>query len=206
MSVLMVGGVALAEEAAAPKEAAAPAAKAAPPQWVAFDGKDNVSRATGVIGPDGTFHVFVRRDDNKIWYKKGQLAWQQLPSAFNATVEPAAIMLGQEVAVFSRSKSGKLWWAQTNGGKFGPWANLSGELDSKPILASTGEGKIDVFVRATDDTLRRIAYTGGNWSPWENLGGVVRVTDIRPAVGKNTIDLFVSRKDGQVWHLHIDRP
>jgi hypothetical protein len=211
LAVAAAAGTARAQEEeekkpAASKAASAAAPKAAPPQWVKFDGKDIVSRPAVIIGADGTFHVFVRRNDDAIWYKKGQLAWQHLGGEVQHTVEPAAVFIGQEIAVFSRGKDGALWFTQTSGGKWSPWTSMGGELDSRPFVVSTGEGKIDVFARFKDDTLRRRQYDGGKWGGWENLGGIVRAQDIRPIVGKGSIEFFVSRTDGHVWHLKIDRP
>jgi hypothetical protein len=210
LAVAAVAGTARAQEEEKPaaKPAAAPAAapKAAPPQWVKFDGKDIVSRPAAIIGADGTFHVFVRRNDEAVWYKKGPLAWQHLGGELRHTVEPAAVFIGQEIAVFSRGKDGALWLTQSSGGKWSPWASMGGNLDSRPFVVSTGEGKIDVFARFKDETLRRRQYDAGKWGEWENLGGVVRSQDIHPIVGKGSIEFFVSRTDGHVWHLKIDRP
>ena len=85
------------------------------------------------------------------------------------------------------------------------WESLGGRLTSGPGISSWGSGRLDVFVRGTDNALWHMAYNGGGWGSWEQLGPNPIASD--PAAvswGTNRIDVFVRGTDDQLYHKWWD--
>src|SRR5207253_1503074 len=64
-----------------------------------------------------------------------------------------------------------------------------------------GPGRIDVFVRGTDQAVWHKWLTGGVWSKWESLGGVVTAGTGPSAAswGASRLEIFVQGTDKAVW-------
>src|SRR5918994_715148 len=83
------------------------------------------------------------------------------------------------------------------------WAPLGGVLFSDPIVASNADGRLEVFVRGTDNNLYHKWQTapGAGWAPdWSPLGGVF---DGNPMVGRNAdgrLEVFVRGTDNSLYH------
>jgi len=74
-------------------------------------------------------------------------------------------------------------------------------LAGKPASVSWSSSRVDVFVRATDNTLWQIYYNGAVWSAWTQIANV-NIT-ASPAVsswGANRLDLFYRGSNGNLWH------
>jgi hypothetical protein len=68
---------------------------------------------------------------------------------------------------------------------------LGGVLRSSPAVASTGPGRLEVYVRGTDDQLwyrRRV----GRWSPWRTLGGTSLAGPGAAATRGGRVDVVVT--------------
>jgi hypothetical protein len=72
-------------------------------------------------------------------------------------------------------------------------------LTSGPAAASWASGRLDLFVRGTDNALWHKWYSGG-WSNWESLGGVLTSDPGAVSWGSDRIDVFVRGTDNQLWH------
>jgi len=70
------------------------------------------------------------------------------------------------------------------------WHSLGGEIVGAPEACSWGPGRIDVFVRGTDDKLWQIALVNGTWSPWYKLDGNLASSPTCTAWGPNRLDVF----------------
>ncbi|WP_392674910.1 glycoside hydrolase family 27 protein [Streptomyces sp. LN785] len=116
---------------------------------------------------------------------------------------PALVRDGERLSVFTRGADGSL---QQQTGRDGHWdaraADLGGPTHGRivgaPAAYAAGEGRMDVFVRGTDDAAYRISYADGRWGRWQRLGG--RLADT-PAVayehpGRWT--LFARGVDGRI--------
>ena len=79
------------------------------------------------------------------------------------------------------------------------WESLGGVLTSGPGVSSWASGRLDVFVRGTDNALWHKWFSGG-WSGWESLGGVLTSDPAAVSWGPNRIDVFVRGTDNALWH------
>ena len=79
------------------------------------------------------------------------------------------------------------------------WESLGGVLTSGPGVCSWASGRLDVFVRGTDNALWHKWYSGG-WSGWESLGGVITSDPAAVSWGPNRIDVFARGTDNALWH------
>jgi peptidoglycan hydrolase-like protein with peptidoglycan-binding domain len=80
-----------------------------------------------------------------------------------------------------------------------PWESLGGVLTSGPGVSSWASGRLDVFVRGTDNALWHKWFSGG-WSGWESLGGVITSDPDAVSWGPNRIDAFARGTDNALWH------
>lgn len=88
------------------------------------------------------------------------------------------------------------WW---DGGRWSEWEPLGGALTSGPDVASWAEGRLDVFVRGTDNQLWHRVYEGF-WSEWEPLGGGLSSDPSAVSWSFGRLDVFVRGTDYQLWH------
>ena len=79
------------------------------------------------------------------------------------------------------------------------WESLGGILTSSPGVSSWGPGRLDVFVRGTDNALWHRAYQNG-WGGWESLGGILTSSPAAVSWGNGRIDVFVRGTDNALWH------
>jgi microsomal dipeptidase-like Zn-dependent dipeptidase len=86
------------------------------------------------------------------------------------------------------------------------YEQLGGEpIASDPAVCSWAPGRLDVFVRGTDNALWTKWYDGNNWSGYLQLGGEPIASD--PAAvswGPNRIDVFVRGTDNALWTKWYD--
>jgi hypothetical protein len=80
-----------------------------------------------------------------------------------------------------------------------PWDSLGGVVTSGPDVCSWAPGRLDVFVRGTDNALYHRWYDG-NWSGWESLGGVITSDPAAVSWASGRIDVFARGTDNALWH------
>jgi hypothetical protein len=117
--------------------------------------------------------------------------------------------------------------SQFSGPAEAPVLPLGGRLSGDPVVAATADGRIEIFVRGTDNALWHIAQLMPNgewpisdtavdrpddkrpdasWSTWTSLGG--QLTD-DPAVSLNQdgrLEVFVRGTDKALWHAWQTSP
>jgi peptidoglycan hydrolase-like protein with peptidoglycan-binding domain len=79
------------------------------------------------------------------------------------------------------------------------WESLGGVLTSGPGVSSWSAGRLDCFVRGTDNALWHKWFSGG-WSGWESLGGVLTSDPAAVSWGASRIDVFARGTDNALWH------
>jgi len=86
------------------------------------------------------------------------------------------------------------------------WEYLGGEARGGPAITAWSGGRLDVFVRGTDDALWHKAYDSntGQWTAWDSLGGVLRSAPGAVSWGTDRIDVFVRGTDDAVWHRWLE--
>jgi Repeat of unknown function (DUF346) len=89
------------------------------------------------------------------------------------------------------------------GAQWRTWESLGGVLSSSPDVCSWAPGRLDVFLRGTDDALWHRWYDGG-WSGWESLGGVITSDPAAVSWSQGRIDVFARGTDAALWHRWYD--
>jgi hypothetical protein len=82
------------------------------------------------------------------------------------------------------------------------WEALGGTSQGAPATSTWGPGRLDVFVRGSDDQLWHKWYAGG-WAGWEPLGAPPGGLTSDPgavAWSAGRIDVFAAGAGGQLWH------
>jgi hypothetical protein len=85
------------------------------------------------------------------------------------------------------------WKTDIDGTTQGP-CSLTG-----PAVSSWAPGRLDTFVRGSDDAIWHEWYTGA-WSGWESLGKTIVSNPAAVSWGPNRIDLFGTGTDGLIYH------
>ncbi len=86
---------------------------------------------------------------------------------------------------------------------FSGWQSLGGVAEGAPAV-TWEPGRLDLFVRGSDNHLWYKSYTNAGWSSWEDLGGPPGLLGSDPAVvswSAGRLDIFVAGTDGHLWHL-----
>ena len=76
----------------------------------------------------------------------------------------------------------------------GQWESLGGVLDVAAGRVSWGAGRVDVFVRGTDDALWH-RWFDGKWRGWESLGGPLNFGPAVASWGPRRLDVFARGRD-----------
>jgi glucose/arabinose dehydrogenase len=79
------------------------------------------------------------------------------------------------------------------------WDGLGGVTSNNPAVASWSAGRLDVFVRGSDNQLWH-KWWANRWSGWEPLGGVLASGPAAVASSVGRLDVFVRGPDNQLWH------
>ncbi len=85
---------------------------------------------------------------------------------------------------------------ETGGNTSGPAAS---QTFSNPAAVSWGTGRIDAFVRGTDNAIYTRVFADGGWGGWYPLGGYLTSGPTVSSWGVNRLDLFARGGDNQLW-------
>ena len=80
-----------------------------------------------------------------------------------------------------------------------PWEVLSGDVKGTPAVSSWGSGRLDVFVRSSNDTLWH-RWFNGSWSKWESMSLTASESPAVVSWGPGRIDLFAVTDLGHLVH------
>jgi hypothetical protein len=128
----------------------------------------------------------------------------QADTATDFLVTPAshqlsAVAVGAEVALFSRSPGGDLWYRETTGGTFGAWTLVGSGLASRPEAVSVGSD-LYVFFRGTGNDLRYLRRSGGTWSGLQSLGGVTTGQPVAAVDSAGNLVVAMLNGADQIWY------
>ncbi|MYV50147.1 glycoside hydrolase family 27 protein [Streptomyces sp. SID2888] len=124
----------------------------------------------------------------------------RLPGRSSAS--PALVRDGDTLTVFTRGTDGTLRAVTARGGDWsrarttdlgGP---TRGRVLGQPAAYASAGGRIDVFVRGTDDTAYRRVYANGRWGRWQSLGGTLTDAPTAAFAGPDDWTLFARGADG----------
>lgn len=127
----------------------------------------------------------------------------QLPGRSSAS--PALVRDGDRLTVFTRGTDGALRAQTARGGGWSKAATTDlggpthGRILGQPAAYASSGGRIDVFVRGTDDTAYRRVYADGRWGRWQSLGGALTDAPTAAFAAPDDWTLFARGADGSMW-------
>ena len=171
------------------------------------------SDSSAVSWGDGRIDVFARGSGDRLWHRwyirgQGWSVWETLGGVLNSGPGVSSWAEGR-LDVFALGTDNKLkhkWYIRGQGWfPNGPWENLGAppglSLTSDPSAVSWGDGRVDVFARASDDGLwHRWYIRGQGWSGWEPLGGVLNSGPDVSSWGEGRLDVLVRGADNRLHH------
>ena len=75
------------------------------------------------------------------------------------------------------------------------------EEDPAVAVSSWGPGRLDLFVRGTDDALYHRSMNRSTWSNWKCLGGKLNSAPAAVSRKPGSIDVFAIGNDNALWHI-----
>ncbi|AEY93687.1 galactosidase [Streptomyces hygroscopicus subsp. jinggangensis 5008] len=108
-----------------------------------------------------------------------RLTGQDAPPGTNlgrkASASPAVVRDGDTLTTFFRGPGGTLVEHTADGTRPARTRDLAGpargRILGQPAAYASAGGRIDVFVRGTDDRAYRRVFSDGRWGDWQDLGG-----------------------------------
>ncbi|MFF5546929.1 glycoside hydrolase family 27 protein [Streptomyces olivaceoviridis] len=108
-----------------------------------------------------------------------RLTGQDAPPGTNlgrkASASPAVVRDGDTLTTFFRGPGGTLVEHTADGTRPARTRDLKGPAGGRilgqPAAYASAGGRIDVFVRGTDDRAYRRVFSDGRWGDWQDLGG-----------------------------------
>ncbi|HEX4273933.1 MAG TPA: hypothetical protein VHZ74_01195 [Bryobacteraceae bacterium] len=94
-------------------------------------------------------------------------------------------------------------------GTAGVWKGLGGSIIGSPATGLNFDGRLEVFVRNSDNSVWHKAQTspgGTGWSDWESLGGVITSDPVVGQDGNGELEVFAAGTDGALWHTAQTSP
>jgi hypothetical protein len=82
------------------------------------------------------------------------------------------------------------------------WQSLRGEVSLAPAVSSWGSGRVDVFIRGSDNGLWQNTWNTTSWSGWTSMGGVLMSGPAAVSWSTKRIDVFVRGSDNGLYHRY----
>ncbi|TQJ92237.1 glycoside hydrolase family 27 protein [Streptomyces sp. SLBN-31] len=127
----------------------------------------------------GSYTVEVPAHGTAFLKLTGQDALPGTSLGVKTSASPAVVRDGDTLTTFYRGPGGTLVQHTADGTRPARVRDLSGPVGGRilgqPAAYASAGGRIDVFVRGTDDHAYRRVFAGGQWGAWQDLGG--RLTD-----------------------------
>jgi hypothetical protein len=172
---------------------------------------------------DGRLQLFVRGNDNALWYRRQTAAsggaWTEWASLEGNLEGDVAVGRNEDgrLEAFARNRVGfvsRCRQLAVNESRWSSWESMGGVLNLNPVigpapgLAQNADGRIEVFMWAENGTLweNRQLRPGGTWSGWEPLGGSLSSP---PAPGLNAdgrLIVFVRGAGGVLYARYQRQP
>jgi len=143
--------------------------------WVGLGGA--LSSDPAAAGRDGgQIDVAVRGTDAALYvksYNGGWSGWRNIAGSLGSGPEAAFSGGGTDVTAVGSPPALPLLHSRGNAAGWGRVDQQAGPLGGTPESVSWGGGRLDVFYRSADGSLRHRTHDGATWSSEENLGGVL---------------------------------
>jgi hypothetical protein len=132
-----------------------------------------------------------------------QPQWTNLGGVFISN--PAAVAWDGQVDVLGVGLDRAMYRKTLKNNAWSPdWERLGGIFTSEASAVSWGPGRLDVFARGSDFTLRHKSYDGATVTDWENFGGSLASPPVAVSWGPNRLDIFAIADDGTLGHKWWD--
>ncbi|MYS21013.1 alpha-galactosidase, partial [Streptomyces sp. DvalAA-14] len=120
-----------------------------------------------------------------------------------STADPALVRDGDRLTAFTRDADGSL---RARTGRDGQWSGAGTDLGGptggrflgQPAAYASAGGRIDVFVRGTDNHAYLRGYAAGRWGGWQDLGGSLADAPTAAYNGPGDWTLLATGTDGTV--------
>jgi alpha-galactosidase len=118
-----------------------------------------------------------------------------------ASASPALVRFDNTDALaFTRGQNGALQEQTLTGNTWpGSWTDLGGQILGQPVAYGSEGGRVDVFVRGTDNAAYQRTLRNGQWGQWVNLGGAISDAPSVAFTSPTQWTLFARGLDGLVW-------
>lgn len=175
------------------------------------------------LNADSRLEVFARGSDNALWH-----SWQTIPSAgpwsgfssLGGTLgsgPSVARSIDLHLHVFARGTShnsgqGELLHIHQmeRNGSWSLWKSLGGFFTDTPVVGLNADGRMEVFVRWTDGTIRHIWETvpNGVWSNWSLLDGSPTIvgSPMTCSQADGRLEVFAQSTDDTLIHTGQIQP
>ncbi|MEV4312391.1 hypothetical protein [Actinocrispum sp. NPDC049592] len=120
----------------------------------------------------------------------------------DATASPALVRFSDtDAAAFTRAADGSVLMNTRKGANWAQqWTRLDGHrILGQPAAYGSAGGRIDLFVRGSDNAAYQRTFRNGQWGPWIWLGGDLTDAPTVAFTSPSSWTLFARGKDGQVW-------
>jgi hypothetical protein len=192
-------------------------------QPVSLGGGLNSDPAVG-INADGRLQVFVRGTDNSLYHR-----WQAAPGSSDWSPWNwlgGGMSSGPYVAhhndgrldVFTRGSDGGVYHitqsTPNSSNAWAQWEALGGSVQgdhayNAPAVSLTHDGRLQVFVRWSDNSVRTLIQSTPNGgfvaNQWHNLGGTVDATLPPPTRGNDGLFYLFGRRPNDEFKLYVNR-
>ncbi len=104
--------------------------------------------------------------------------------------------------VFARFSDDNLYYRAQNapGGAWSDWASLGGPVAGRPAVGKSPDGRLDVFCRMPDGTIRhRWEATDGSWQTWQSLGGNMAGDPVVALTWEGRQEVYVRGMDDRLY-------
>ena len=126
----------------------------------------------------------------------------------DTSASPALVRFDDDnAAVFARDDDGALQQRSKVDGQWAGWTRLGGPTHGRILgqpAAFASPGRIDLFVRGTDDKAYHRTYQHHRWGRWQSLGGTLTDSVSVAFTGPDQWSLFGRGSDGRVWTRDSD--
>lgn len=123
----------------------------------------------------------------------------------DTSASPALVRFDdRHAAVFARDAGGALRQKSMVDGQWpARWSELGGPTGGKilgqPAAFASAGGRIDLFVRGTDNAAYQRTFRDGRWGSWHRLGGHLTDSMSVAFTGPDSWTVFARGGDGMVW-------
>src|SRR5262245_57985366 len=173
-----------------------------------------ITAGPAAVAVNGQVELFVRGYDDALWhgsFSGASWAWDSLGGYL--TSGPTAVVTGAAaLTIFAQASDGAIYSRSRSGASWSEWAMVGQPNDAvppdvmllgNPAAVARAGGRIDLFARASDNTLRRRSFDGRAWGPWQNLGGIITSSPAVAALG-DTLYVFARGVDDALWYWSIN--